>query len=334
MSSDRTTFGSLTVNHGGAAVAASFIDVVVTARRALTGRVEEFTLAAVDGSALPPWSPGSHIDLVLRTGLVRQYSLCSNPSDLSRYMVAIDRRDDGRGGSAYAHESLTVGTVISISFPRNHFALTRANEYVFVAGGIGITPMLSLIAQATSSGRAWRMIYLARSRADMPYLSDLRGRYGDRVRIHESSLDGRIDLSAELAGLSRGTAVYACGPATMLVDVADACDTQPAVDSFTERFTMRDIGDRVNTVFEVALAYSGETFSVPPDKSILDILDEKGVLAPSSCREGMCGTCEVGVVSGEIDHRDSVLTPEEQSENESMMVCVSRCTSGRLVLEL
>ena len=322
-----------------APVAPAAVEVTVIARRPLTDRVDEFTLAATDGSQLPGWTPGSHIDLVLgspgvRERLVRQYSLCSDPADLSTYTVAIDRHRDGRGGSQYAHDTLAVGATLTISAPRNHFQLTRALHYVFVAGGIGITPMVPLIAQAQAASRPWRLIYVAKTRADMAYLDELTQLYGEQMSVHESAHDGRLDLAESLSDLPRGTAVYVCGPATMIADVEAACADQVAVDAFFERFTVVDTGDRVNQPFEVALAYSGDTLTVPANKSILEVLEDNGVLAPSSCREGMCGTCEVGVVSGELDHRDSVLTPEEQSENESMMVCVSRCTSGRLVLEL
>jgi ferredoxin len=154
------------------------------------------------------------------------------------------------------------------------------------------------------------------------------------VTIHESNRLGRLDLGRQLAALARGTAVYACGPPEMLDTVAAVCADQPAVDSFTERFTAPPVTGAPNQQFELSLAFSGLTVTVPEDRTILDVLDARGVVAPSSCREGMCGTCETGVVSGEVDHRDVILSPEERSENESMMICVSRCTSGRLVLEL
>lgn len=321
--------------------APSLLTVTVAARRALTGRVDEFRLVPGDGAGsadgvLPGWTPGSHIDVHVPVAsggtLVRQYSLCSDPADLSGYTVAVDRAADSRGGSAALHELATVGTTLQIGEPRNHFPLTRALNYVLVAGGIGVTPMVALAAQVARTGRPWRMLCLSRSEETMPYLPELRAAHGDAVGFHGSA-SGRLDLAAELADLPRGTAVYVCGPGTLADDVAAAVADQPAVDVFTEQFTAPDLTG-VNTSFDVSVASTGQTVTVPEDRSVLEVLEDLGAPVASSCREGMCGTCEVGVVSGEVDHRDSVLTPEERAENESMMVCVSRCVSGRLVLDL
>jgi ferredoxin-NADP reductase len=309
------------------------IRVRVVSRRPVAERIDEFVLASATDQALPVWSAGSHIDLTTPAGPVRQYSLCSSP-DGSTYRIAVERRTDSRGGSVSAHDDLAVGDETWISQPRNHFALTRALGYVFVAGGIGITPVLSLVDAAQRSGRPWRLIYIGRTRSDMAFVDELVEGHPERVTIHESRRSGRLNLGEQLAGLARGTAVYACGPPTMLDAVAGACADQAAVDSFTERFTASVLSGAPNQQFEVSLAFSGLTVTVPEDRSILDVLDARGVVAPSSCREGMCGTCETGVVSGEVDHRDVILSSEERSESESMMICVSRCTSGRLVLEL
>ncbi|UPW12131.1 PDR/VanB family oxidoreductase [Gordonia amicalis] len=306
--------------------------VRVAARRPVAERVEEFVLTAASGDPLPAWSAGSHVDLVAPSGVVRQYSLC--PADPGVYRVVVERRADGRGGSVSVHDDLAVGDETWISLPRNHFALTRALEYVFVAGGIGITPILALVDEARTAGRPWRLLYIGRTRAEMAYADDLVSAHPDHVTVHESRVSGRLTLSDALTGSARGTAVYGCGPAAMLDAIADACAPQPAVDSFTERFTAAVAESVPNREFELSLAMSGVTLTVPEDRTILEALDGSGVVAPSSCREGMCGTCETGVVSGEVDHRDAVLSPEERSENESMMICVSRCTSGRLVLKL
>lgn len=310
------------------------VRVRVMSRRRLARRIDEFVLASADGQALPPWTAGSHVDLHTPAGPVRQYSLCSSPDDTNSYSIAIERRLDSRGGSISAHDDIDVGAEVTISLPRNHFALTRALGYVFVAGGIGITPVLALVEQAQRSGRRWRLVYVGRSRAEMAYVDEIESRYPGLVTVHESGRSGRLDLGDELAGLGRGTAVYACGPPSMLDAVARVCEPQPAVDSFAEQFTATTTKSAHNAEFELSLAFSGMTVTVPENRTILDVLDGRGVVAPSSCREGVCGTCETGVVSGEIDHRDSILSPEERSENESMMICVSRCTSGRLVLEL
>lgn len=313
---------------------AGALRVRVVARRSIAERVDDFVLASTTGDALPTWSAGSHIDLTTPGGLVRQYSLCSAPDAVDTYRIAIEHRVDSRGGSASAHTGLMVGEQTWISPPRNHFALTRALGYVFVAGGIGVTPILSLVDAAHRTGRPVRVIYIGRTRSQMAFADELLARHPGRVTIHESQRTGRLNLGEQLAGLARGTAVYACGPPTMLDAVADAVAPQPAVDSFTERFTATVPSGAPNLEFEMSLAFSGITVTVPEDRTILDVLDERGVVVPSSCREGMCGTCETGVVSGEVDHRDAILSPEERAESESMMICVSRCRSGRLVLEL
>jgi len=222
--------------------------------------------------------------------------------------------------------------MLAIGEPRNHFPLTRALNYVLIAGGIGVTPMVPLAAQLATSGRSWQMLCLSQRRETMPYLSELERAYGRSISYHESRT-GRVDLTAMLRDLPRGTAVYVCGPGTLAKDVAAAVCNQPAVDVFTEQFTA-SAGTKTNTTFEVSLASSGQTYPVPVDSTVLSVLERHGALLASSCREGMCGTCEVDVVSGEVDHRDSVLSPEERAENESMMVCVSRCFSARLVLDL
>ncbi|MFT4125144.1 MAG: PDR/VanB family oxidoreductase [Gordonia sp. (in: high G+C Gram-positive bacteria)] len=310
-----------------------WLSVVVAGRRALTEYIDEFTLVPARTDTLPSWEPGAHIDVATPAGEVRQYSLCSDPKDPGHYRIAVERREDGRGGSVSLHRHLFPGMPTRIGHPRNHFALTRALAYVFVAGGVGITPLISLIGKADAAGRPWRLIYTGRRRSTMAYADDLVARYGERVQIHCSQSAGRLDLRRELAGLDRGTAVYTCGPESMHADVVDACADQPAVDAFSERFTAPGRSAAADEPFEVSLAYSARTLTIPSDRSILDTLEEHGVLVGSSCRQGICGTCEIGVVSGEVEHRDSVLTPEERAENESMMICVSRCTSGRLVLE-
>jgi ferredoxin-NADP reductase len=311
------------------------VTVTVADRRRLTDRVTEFRLVPATG-VLPEWTPGSHLDVHVPTPdgrtLVRQYSLCSDPADLSGYTVAVDRAADSRGGSTALHDLAVPGTQLQISEPRNHFPLTRALNYVLVAGGIGVTPLVALAARVARSGRPWRMLCLSRTAGTMPYLPELRSAYGAAVTFHGSAA-GRLDLAGALADLPRGTAVYVCGPGTLADDVATAVAGQPAVDVFTEQFTAPETSG-TNTSFDVSLASTGDTVTVPPDASVLQVLEAHGTPVASSCREGMCGTCEVDVVSGEVDHRDSVLTPEERGENESMMVCVSRCVSGRLVLDL
>lgn len=306
--------------------------VLVRDRRRLAADIDEFTLARPDGAPLPAWTPGAHLDLLLDDALVRQYSLCSDPADTSVYRIAILREATGRGGSVRAH-TLPVGATVSIRPPRNHFPLVRALEYVLIAGGIGITPILALATAAARTGRPWRLIYTGRDASTMAYLDEVSGHPGATIR--QTAREGRLDLASALVELSPGTAVYVCGP-TELIDATElACAGQRAVDVFAERFVARDLGVAADAApFEVSLAVSGLTVTVEPAQSILAAVEAQGVAPVASCREGTCGTCETGVVSGEVDHRDSVLSPAERAENESMMICVSRSASARLVLEL
>ncbi|TQC43372.1 oxidoreductase [Rhodococcus sp. WS4] len=309
------------------------IDVTVVGRRSVTDDIAEITLES-SGREVPRWGAGAHIDVILDDDTIRQYSLCGLPEPSGRFRIAVLREDHGRGGSILVHETLVPGVRTAIHLPRNHFPLVRASSYVFVAGGIGITPMLALVAAAQASGRPWRLVYTGRGASRMAYADELSERYPSRVRIHDST-GGRIDLRSAVGDCAPGTAVYCCGPEALLADVEQVCDPMAAVDVFHERFVPRDAGIPLRSEpFDVHLAISGKTLTVPPDRSILDVALAHDVMVLSSCREGTCGTCEVDVVSGEIDHRDSILTPEERSEGESMMICVSRAASPRLVLEL
>ncbi|WP_103354504.1 PDR/VanB family oxidoreductase [Amycolatopsis sp. CA-128772] len=303
------------------------LELLVDRKEKLADGVVRLTLRAPDGGPLPSWEPGAHIDLVL-PGFVRQYSLCGDPADASAYRVAVLREPEGRGGSAYVHDSLRPGDRVSVDGPRNHFALVEAERYLFVAGGIGITPILPMLESVARSGRDWRLVYGGRTSSSMAFTADLAG-HGERVVVRPQDEHGLLDLPAILAAAGPGTAVYCCGPEPLLA----AVEALGPPDLHVERFTAApDEGPR--TAFEVELAGSGRVLPVPPDRSILEVVEEAGVQVLSSCREGTCGTCETGVLGGEPDHRDSVLTAEERLESEVMMLCVSRACSPRLVLDL
>ncbi|MGA1837288.1 PDR/VanB family oxidoreductase [Herbiconiux sp. 11R-BC] len=321
------------------------IDAVVTSARAVATDVVLLELRAADGSLLPPWEPGAHLDVVVQPGVERQYSLCGDPSDLTRYEVAVLREPDGRGGSEHIHAHVEVGSALRVRGPLNHFALSvappgtpLAPSYVFVAGGIGITPILPMIAAVEAAGQPWELHYAGRSLERMPFVDELVGQYGSRVSVYVPESGRRLDLSSLSGGsISRPVAVYCCGPARMLTELEEvaAAAGWPSGTLHLERFEAREVAEPVrHESFEVELELSGLTLEVPPDRSILDVVEEAGVLVLSSCREGTCGTCETPVVSGEVDHRDSVLTPDEQEANEVMMICVSRAACPRLVLEL
>ncbi|WP_382304752.1 PDR/VanB family oxidoreductase [Herbiconiux sp. UC225_62] len=321
------------------------IDAVVTAATQVAEDVVLLELRAADGSPLPAWEPGAHLDIVVQPGVERQYSLCGDPGDLSRYHVAVLREPDGRGGSEHVHAHVSKGSSLRIRGPLNHFALvppTGGARYAFVAGGIGITPLVPMIRAAEAAGASWTLDYAGRSLERMPFVDELVRDFGERVRVHVPGAPGSSGSRFDVTSLSSRIAdapvsVYCCGPARMLTALEQeaAASAWPAGTLHLERFEAREVTEPVrHEAFEVELELSGMTLSVPPDRTILEVVEEAGVLVLSSCREGTCGTCETPVISGEVDHRDSVLTPDEQASNEVMMICVSRAACPRLVLEL
>ncbi|WP_374946583.1 PDR/VanB family oxidoreductase [Agreia sp.] len=297
--------------------------------------VKAIEFRAADGSELPGWTPGAHLDVVVRDGLERQYSLCGDPADRRSYRIGVLREEGGRGGSLAMHSELAVGSPIRLRGPLNHFELVPARRYLFIAGGIGITPIVPMIRAAEATGATWALAYAGRTRRTMAFLDELEREFGDRVRSYTADVDARMEVASLVAEADDDTLVYCCGPARLLAAVEDASVDLPHGSLHLERFEARDAGaPLLDDSFEVELALSGEMLTVPPDRSILDVVEEAGVLVLSSCREGTCGTCETPVVSGEVDHRDSVLTLDEQEDNEVMMICVSRAACPRLVLEL
>jgi len=289
------------------------IDVVVAAKEVVADDVVSLTLS---GASLPSWTPGAHIDLESRLGLVRQYSLCGTPGDPA-WRVAVLREPDGRGGSAYVHDALAVGDRVRVSEPRNTFPLEPASSYLFIAGGVGITPILPMIAAVGDA--PWRLLYGGRTWESMAFLPSL-AEYGDRV----CARPGLIDLSE----VDSGATVYCCGPEPLLAAVEARCDPARL---HVERFTPRPVN---GSPFEVELAQSGRVVPVPADRSILSALLDAGVEVLSSCQEGTCGTCETDVLAGTPEHHDSLLTEDERAAGETMMICVSRSAGGRLVLDL
>ncbi|MCG2622490.1 PDR/VanB family oxidoreductase [Arthrobacter sp. I2-34] len=313
---------------------ADFFDVEVTEIEAASDSVLALRLEHPQGDALPGWQPGAHVDVLLPNGLLRQYSLCSRPED-SFWRLGVLREPAGRGGSAWIHDELRPGTKLQVRGPRNNFALEPAGRYLFIAGGIGITPILPMVRQAEAAGADWTLLYLGRSRTSMAFRDELVG-YGDRVRFHADDESGIFPLQPLLAGLDPAAQVYACGPAPLL----NALDTLTADWSgryHFERFTAAPEAAgapaKEDTEFVVETA-DGTEITVPADTTILQALMDAGVPVLNSCREGICGTCETPVISGEIDHRDALLSDEERAAGDTMMICVSRCRGRRLVLDI
>nr|WP_168723500.1 PDR/VanB family oxidoreductase [Streptomyces sp. SAT1]ANO42098.1 phthalate 4,5-dioxygenase [Streptomyces sp. SAT1] len=287
--------------------------------------VVALTLRARDGH-LAPWEPGAHIDLNLPNWLTRPYSLCGDPADRDTYRVAVRHDPLSRGGSEYVHRFLRTGRPLAVSAPRNHFPLAPAPAHLFLAGGIGITPLLPMLRAARAAGRPATLLYAGRSARTMPFVDELRRAYGDRVRVVETERQGRPDLTALAAALGPDTHVHCCGPAPMLTAAAAVF---PADRLHTERFqpTARVFGP--DTAFEAHCARSGDTVAVPAGTSLLDALADAGHPLPSGCREGVCGSCEVTVLDGDPEHRDDI-----GAERGRMYTCVSRSLTPRLVLDL
>jgi ferredoxin-NADP reductase len=312
------------------------LTLVVAETAEVADGVRTVVLRRPDGADLPPWTPGAHVDLELASGLVRQYSLSGSPTDRQHWRVAVLREPESRGGSTYVHDKLSVGDEVAVRGPRNHFALVPSPRYVFVAGGIGITPLLPMVAEAQAAGADWCLEYGGRTRASMGFVDELVDAYADRVRLHPQDETGLLPL-AEILQPAEDTLVYCCGPEPLLQAVEATCATWPPGSLHLERFSPKDLGEREEAIaFQVELALTGGTLDVPADRSILSVLEEAGVPILSSCTEGTCGTCETGVLGGEVDHRDSLLTAEEQAANDVMFVCVSRARTGcpKLVLDL
>ncbi|ORL16618.1 PDR/VanB family oxidoreductase [Prescottella equi] len=305
----------------------------VSAKESAADGVVLVTLTNPEGGTVARWEPGAHLDLVLGE-VTRQYSLCGDPGDMSSLTVGVLREPNGRGGSAYVHDKLAVGDLVEVGGPRNHFALVAAPSYLFVAGGIGITPLLPMLRHVDANATPWQLLYGGRTRASMVFADDLATAHPDRVRIRPQDEFGILDLAGALDAAAPGTAVYCCGPEPLLQAIESVCRERDHVTLHVERFAPKDVGDTENHAFEVELGRSGGVVEVAESESIIDALQRRGVEVDFSCREGTCGTCEVGVLGGTPDHRDSVLTDDEQAAGDAMMICVSRSCTPRLVLDL
>ncbi|WP_028800764.1 PDR/VanB family oxidoreductase [Streptomyces sp. 142MFCol3.1] len=284
----------------------------------------------LEGRDLPRWEPGAHLDLVLPSGLVRQYSLCGDPEDTSSYTVATRLVEDGRGGSREVHEQVREGSEIEVRGPRNRFPLVDAPSYVFVVGGIGITPVLPMLRAVR--GRAdWRLVYGGRSRASMPFLEEIEKLDPDpeRVTVVAEDEQGLPDLDALFAELPRDTAVYCCGPEGLTAAVEARVPDGATL--HLERFAPRTSSEG-NGAFEVELRRSGRTVTVAADSTVLAAVRAELPGTVYSCEQGFCGTCQQRVLEGEIDHRDELLTDAERDD--SMLICVSRTRGERIVLDM
>lgn len=294
--------------------------------------IVSYELQAPDGGELPPFTAGAHVDLTLPSGLVRSYSLVNAQSERHRYVIAVQRDRASRGGSTWVHDHLRPGDVLPVNGPRNNFALNEAAESsLFIAGGIGITPMVSMTQRLTSLQKRWQLIYCARTRASAAFLDVLEGDV--RLNFDEEPGGRMLDIAATVRAASPQTHLYCCGPLPMLAAFEAATADLPRERVHVEYFTAKE-PPAMGGGFSVVLAKTGRELAVPPGKTILETLLDAGLDVPYSCMEGVCGTCETRVVEGIPDHRDLILTEAEQAANKTMMICCSGCKGERLVLDL
>lgn len=307
----------------------------VLERHELTSEVVQLRLGSPDGPDLPAWEPGAHIDIHLPSGTTRQYSLCGSPDDRGSWTVAVMRDPASRGGSQSVWDDLRQGVRVEVGVPRNEFALEKADRYVFVAGGIGITPLLPMVRRVAAEGAEWQLHYGGRRRESMAFAAELRDELGDRVHLVPEDEMGLIDLASALGDPDPGTAVYVCGPEPLIAAVERVTEGWHDGALHSERFVARAMAEAtgVEQPFVVALR-DGREVPVQPGVSILTALRAEGFDLASSCEAGTCGTCEVGVLAGVPEHRDDVLEDDEKAANDAMMICVSRSLTPVLELDL
>jgi vanillate O-demethylase ferredoxin subunit len=297
-------------------------------------------LMATDGRALPSFSAGAHVDVQLPGGLVRQYSLCNDPRESHRYLIAVLRDPASRGGSAAVHEQVQQGQRLNISLPRNHFALARdSRRSLLLAGGIGVTPILCMAERLAQLGADFEMHYCTRSRGRTAFLQRIEASsFADRVQLHHDDGDAaqRLDLARVLAAPESGVHLYVCGPRGFMDAVLGTARAQawPESQLHYEFFGAELPGADQDRSFEVQLASSGRVVTVPAGTTVVKALADAGIEVMVSCEQGVCGTCLTRVLDGVPEHRDVYLTPDEQAANDQFLPCCSRAKSARLTLDL
>ena len=325
----------------GAKMTETTMKLRVSAVRDEAQDIKSYEFVAPDGSELPAFTAGAHLDVHLPGGLVRQYSLANDPGERNRYLVAVLREGTGRGGSTDMHDNVREGDLLEIGGPRNNFPLSDlAQHHLLIAGGIGITPMMAMLRELSGRGAAYSLHYCTRSVEKTAFMGELEAPpFAGNVRFHHDQGDPSkgLDVAALLRPVEAGTHVYCCGPTGLMGAVRAAAEHWPHGTVHFEYFSV-DPGalepHGPDTAFEVEIESSGEIYRVPADKTIMEVLRDNGHDVPSACEEGICGTCLTEVVSGEIDHRDLVLDDDEKEANDLMTVCCSRAKGPRLKLRL
>lgn len=315
------------------------IKVKVVSTREVGQGILELVLQDANQGLLPSFTPGAHLDVYLPNGLVRAYSLTneSPATGAKEYVVAVGLSADSRGGSKYIHESVCKGDDLEVGVPRNLFELSDdPSPALFIAGGIGITPLRAMVRQRQSQNLMWHLVYATRSNSHAAYFSELSN-YGKAVDFHFDDEAGTpLPVEKVIARLTPQTHLYCCGPQALMQKVRELTKDHPAshlhFESFSSNVSHQSISEEFG--FTVELSRQGKVFDVAAGQSIIDCLEVNGVVVPSVCREGICGACECTIVEGEVEHRDQILSEDEKKANQTMMICVSRAKGHRLILDL
>jgi len=301
-----------------------------------TAGIKRYIIEDTQGRALPRWSAGSHIDLLIG-GYERKYSLCGNQLDTSTYEITILHEVSGRGGSAYIHNNLKEGMDIKIRGPKNHFRMEEGGgKYILIAAGIGITPILAMADRLKLTGKAYELHYAGSDLSTMAMMERLKNIHGSHLTVYAKSSGYRMDLPALLSDIKEDTKIFACGPERLIDELEDMSVNWPEKSLHFEHFspTKSQLDPSKEHGFNVTLTDTDITINVPADKTLLEALTDAGIEVQSDCGEGLCGSCECAVISGDIDHRDKVLTKDERNKSDRMMVCCSRSKGADLVLAL
>ncbi|WOE32571.1 MULTISPECIES: PDR/VanB family oxidoreductase [unclassified Acinetobacter] len=316
------------------------IELVVTDIQAEAKDIILLELQHPQRQSLPAFTAGSHIEVYLVNGLIRHYSLLNSPTETHRYVIAVALAPQGRGGSQSIHHDLSVGDLVHVSHPRNHFRLHDADQYCFIAGGIGITPILSMIQHCITYQKKWRLFYTVRHKQRAAFYEQLQQWQNANIHFHfnDEHHGQHLEITNIVDSLSATEQIYCCGPTALMQSVQDASahlsSHRVHFEWFNPVVSLTTDHDIQQESFTVQLKNSGQNIQVLADQSILEALEQHGFELPFSCRAGICRTCETTVCSGIPEHRDMILTEEEKAANTSMLICVSRAKSAVIELNL
>lgn len=314
------------------------LQVLVSRKIAVAEGICSFELCSLNGAPLPPFTAGAHIDVQTPVGATRQYSLCNHPEERHRYMIGVLKDPQSRGGSQAMHEQVEQGQTLTIGEPRNLFPLAAdGNKHLLFAGGIGITPMLAMAYELSQRGVDFELHYSFRAQASAAFLDVLaEAPFARQVTLHDNAAATQLDAASVLAAPTLGTHLYVCGPSGFMDYVLSTAANQgwPAEQTHREFFAAAPVEHDGDQPFEVELASSGQTFHIPADRSVFEVLDEAGIEIETSCEQGICGACITRVLHGTPDHRDQFMTDKEHAVNDRFTPCCSRAKTPRLVLDL